>query len=399
MFELGWTTERFGRFDRFSVGQNGREASKAERIGKKYQWIAYHEILALVSDRYQYRESLRDEEGDQAYEGPWQGHFRDIDPSCTLRCLPGGTSWDGHAVSWWGSTRYDAWGDPGNPQDWILNTADLPAVEELLVVSDSADRSLWVNGHGFFSWRQQPPADREGADVERREIWYKCTGYLVRADDTATFLQWIEGLDFADRHMPEAASTHYMFLGEHAWSPASYYFQQPYYGDDGWVHLAESCPVQVRNVAREYMREAGGFDCAIDETYTLRLPADDLVAGLGARWSGRGADFVDGEGRLVAQDPTAHSQGPSAMLLRHEPLAKFLAREGLAIGWAVVGEKRAIPPNFRVGSPQPWLRMSGAFVLSKGRAVGFVKRMLDERSAEGGAAARAKVLDIDRTTD
>ena len=93
VFDLGWTTKRFGHFDRFSVGYHGRDASKAERIGKKYQWIAYHEIMALISDHYQYRECFREEEGDQEYEGPWQGHFRDIDPSCTLRSLPGGTSW------------------------------------------------------------------------------------------------------------------------------------------------------------------------------------------------------------------------------------------------------------------------------------------------------------------
>ena len=41
VFDLGWTIKLFGHFDRFSVGYHGRDASKAERIGKKYQWIAY----------------------------------------------------------------------------------------------------------------------------------------------------------------------------------------------------------------------------------------------------------------------------------------------------------------------------------------------------------------------
>ncbi len=51
VFDLGWTTERFGQFDRFSIGYHGREARKAERIGKKYQWIAYYEILAYIADQ------------------------------------------------------------------------------------------------------------------------------------------------------------------------------------------------------------------------------------------------------------------------------------------------------------------------------------------------------------
>ena len=272
VFDLGWTTKRFGHFDRFSIRDRGREASKAERIGKKYQWIAYHEIMALVADHYQYRECFREEEGDQSYEGPWPGHFRDIEPSCTLRSVRGGTSWDGHAVSWWGSARYDSWGDPGRPRDWVVNAGDLPKVEDLLVVANPADGSRWVNGRGFFSWKQQPPADREASDVEHRELSYICTGYLVRADDAESFLRWAEGIEFGRHWMPEAGKVHGMFLGEHAWAPGSHYFQQPYYGDDGWTQPAHGCPVKVRTVTCEYLRETSGFDCAIEESYTLHLP-------------------------------------------------------------------------------------------------------------------------------
>ncbi|MCY4109706.1 MAG: ATP-binding protein, partial [Chloroflexi bacterium] len=55
VFDLGWSVESLGEFDE-SVRQiaRSREASKAERIGKKYQWIAYHEILAYIADHHQY---------------------------------------------------------------------------------------------------------------------------------------------------------------------------------------------------------------------------------------------------------------------------------------------------------------------------------------------------------
>src|SRR6266496_259877 len=46
VFDLGWTVERFGAFDRLDIGYHGRDSHKAGRIGKKYQWIAYHEFLA-----------------------------------------------------------------------------------------------------------------------------------------------------------------------------------------------------------------------------------------------------------------------------------------------------------------------------------------------------------------
>ena len=54
IINLGWTLERFGKFDRYVTrsGRGGREANKAERIGKKYQWIAFHELLARLSDNF-----------------------------------------------------------------------------------------------------------------------------------------------------------------------------------------------------------------------------------------------------------------------------------------------------------------------------------------------------------
>ena len=397
VFDLGWTTERFGRFDRFAVGMQGRDARKAERIGKKYQWIAYHEIMAFISDHYQYRDVFRGEDGDQAYDGPWQGSFRDIDPSCTLRAVRGGTSWDGHAQSWWGAAQYGSWGEPGGAREWIRNTEDLPSLGDLLVVRNPEDDSRWVNGHGFFSWKQAAPVDREWSDVERRELSYKCAGYLVGADDAEALMRWAEGVDFAGAGMGNAPGTHYMFLGEHGWAPACRYFQQPYYGDDGWARPTEDCPVEIRAVAREYLREAGGFDCAIDESYTLALPIDDLVNGLGLRWAGRDADFVDGAGRVGARDPTVYWEGPSAMLLREDLLAEFLGRERLAIWWAVLGEKWVIPPERGSGRYHGMLHMSGAYVYAEGRTRGFIKHILDFPREDGAARDGGTVVGVTRT--
>ena len=397
VFDLGWTIKRFGYFDRFSVGPQGRAASKAERIGKKYQWIAYHEIMALVADHYQYRERFREDDGDQVYEGPWQGHFRDIDPSCTLKSLPGGTTRDGLTDLWWGAARYDSWGDPDRSRDWVMNTDDLPRVEDLLLVTDPTDGSRWVNGQGSFSWEQKPPADRESSEIERRDLWYMFTGYLIRRDDAESFLRWAEGVDFMGRWMPEAGKVHGMFLGEHAWARASHYFQDPYYGEDGWTQPRYDCPVKVRTVTSAYLREKSGFDCSIEEGYTLHLPVVDLVRGLGIRWSGRGADFVDGTDRVVAQDPTAHSGGPNGILLRDDCLEEFLTREKLVMCWAVLGEKRVISRGLGAEPHHPWLRMSGAYVLSGKRVAGFVKHMIDERDGERDRAAALRVVNIART--
>ncbi len=49
VLELGWSAKRFGSFDArvSSYGYDPSRTCKLERMGKKYQWIAYHEAFAL----------------------------------------------------------------------------------------------------------------------------------------------------------------------------------------------------------------------------------------------------------------------------------------------------------------------------------------------------------------
>jgi hypothetical protein len=254
----------------------------------------------------------------------------------------------------------------------------MPKMEDLLTVTNPTDNSVWVNVDGYFNWRQQPPADRESTEVERREIWYVPTAYLIRADEAEAFLKWAETVEFWGRWMPDAPEIYRMFVGEHGWSPASRYFQQEYYGDSGWTNPGNECPVKIRTVALEYLSEGSGFDCSIDDGFKLLLPASDVLNGMGIRWSGVGASFLDARGRLVAQDPAIYGAGPTALLIRADVLEEYLSREGLTIVWAILGEKRVLPEGFGDGPQYAALRMSGAYWLSGGSARGFMKYLLDE---------------------
>ena len=375
VFDLGWTTERFGEFDQ-SVQSANREASKPERIGKKYQWIAYHEILAYIADHYQYRERYREDEGGQAYEGPWQESLRDIDLSCLLPSTTGGTSWDGHKPSWWGSWLYTDWDEQLRHWDWIEREDDIPDMRDLLSVERPSDGTRWLNVSGYFNCQQPHPADVEPYDVEQRDIWFICQGYFIHAKDADIFIDWAKNADFWGRWMPESSEIYNMFLGEYGWSPAFRYFNQPYYGIYGWTNPGNNCPTSVRPVLFEYNVGAQGFDCSVDESYTLRLPDHDIVKRLGLKWTRQGANFVDKEGRLAAFDPTAHEDGPTALLIREDLLKQYLSNEGLALCWTILGEKRVLG-----GSRESYhgaLRISGAYKYTDQGPQGFLNPLPDK---------------------
>ncbi len=378
VFDLGWTTERFGAFDR-SVAERsyGREASKPERIGKKYQWIAYHEILAYIADHYQYREQFHEDEGGQAYEGPWQEYLRDIDPSCCLLFTPGGRYEQSHSLSWWAPVHYENWDEDVRHWDWIEQEDDLPDVCDLLSVEHPRDGTRWLNVYGYFNWQQLHPADVEPYYVERREIWFICQGYLIQAQDTDAFMDWAKGVDFWNHWMPEPPEIYRMFLGEHGWSPAFRYFKQLYYGCSDWITPERNCPTSVRPATFNYNVEAQGFDCSVDESYILRLPDHDIVERLGLKWTRQGANFIDKEGRLAAFDPTAHEDGPSALLIREDLLRQYLSNEGLALCWTIIGEKWVLG-----GDPlleyHGALRISGAYQYTDQGPEGFLNFLPDK---------------------
>ena len=60
------------------------ETRKNERIGKKYQWIAFYNILARISDRHLVKEN---DEIPHLYTGAWQPFVRDFDPSLNRNLL------------------------------------------------------------------------------------------------------------------------------------------------------------------------------------------------------------------------------------------------------------------------------------------------------------------------
>jgi hypothetical protein len=82
--ELGWTKERFPRDH--NRGGETRRSGRIERIGKKYQWIAYHELIARLADNF-WLHLEYEEEPARRFDTPVDLSFlRDFEP--TLPPLP-----------------------------------------------------------------------------------------------------------------------------------------------------------------------------------------------------------------------------------------------------------------------------------------------------------------------
>ncbi len=372
VIDLGWTVERFGRFDRYRerYRDTGRSAYKPERIGKKYQWIAYHEFLAHMADNLEFRENIWSEKSN-VYVGPWQLGRRDIDPSCLLKATRR-SEWEPNVSAWWAPVLFDDWATEPDEVQWRKRIDLLPTITPLPVVTDPHTGREWLVLECFYDWEEPTPPEKDRFNISRRNIWYMLKSYLVKAEDEARFYDWANEQHFMGSRMPESSEQTSICLGEFFWAPAFKYFDDSYYSRDGWTrgHADPPLPCDVLVTTDQYMQERSGYDCSIDETISMYLPAKWITNNMQLSWRGVDGCFFNAAGDLVTQDPSIRNPGPRAFLMDKECMSAFLETKGYRLVWTLLGEK-----DIRGGwqRDENWpgrMELSGCMRIKEGRLDG-----------------------------
>jgi hypothetical protein len=362
--ELGWTPEKFGAFDRrVNRSQYSRRADKSERMGKKYQWIAFYEFVARVADNFQYLPRYSDSTSHE-YQGPWQvAYARNIDPSCLLTRDLG----DLDERNWWSPIAYVPESGP-DVEKWVKTVTDLPAPGSLMQVRERPEGPLWLVLQTHRNFNGQAPAGQDRFETPYGHVWYMVRSYLVKKSDEGCLVSWLSEKSFWGRWMPESTNDSDMLLGEAFWSPVYQAHNNSFHGREGWT-LGHDLPAEVYVTAEEYMHERV-YDLSITEGINLLLPAKELVTKMQLQWSGKEAEFCDGKGELVAFDPSALAAGPQALLVRQSALEQFLNNQNLAIIWTVLGAKQWMTGSINDDGWVGELQLSGVYRLEGGTPVG-----------------------------
>lgn len=213
--DLGWTAERFGKFEN-RMPDNGRMEHRIERIGKKYQWIALHELVGRLSDRFTVGRGWREEIG--LYKGPWDLNIREMDPSILVTGTPQrersdqpSTWWAPHAPRW----RIES---PAARRAWMMDQVqDIPDFQTQINVTDSENRR-WLVLDVSMSRNQWHMVD--GERNAHRMTWHKIKCLLVSAADRTRLLRLLGGSERDRDHPPEVDLSWDAYLGEYPWHPS-----------------------------------------------------------------------------------------------------------------------------------------------------------------------------------
>lgn len=336
VIELGWNPKKHGTFDR-SIAQydRGRSANKPERIGKKYQWQALHEFLARTADNF----VMTKDEGN--YEGPWQLHIRDIDPSYTIAATSAADK-----GGWWFKLPYDNWHTELSDVDWMRNEDDLPDFKNLIKTRHRSKD--WVNLESFFHWKQPllHIPENKRYNYKHRELWVMIKSYIIKKEDLQKFTEWGKTQHFMGRWMPESHEFYTAFYREFPIQRAFAHMYTPYYGKQDWYtkddYHGEKLPCEVMVTDDEYMQEGSGYDLSIDEGFGIKLPAKPIYEEMDVRSARSEGQYKNEQGQIVFLDPSVKEKGPQALLSSLTHFTTFLESKGYALVWTVLGEKQSL---------------------------------------------------------
>ena len=387
VLSLGWTPRRFADFDSHRAPRLvSRSEHKAERFGKKYQWIALRELVARVADNF----FMADDFGGwpRTYAGPWQLYGRDIDPTLPPPRLRRnehdedeiGPTFASDDEAWW-VTPGPSYG-PGDPpvgEDWAVDRGDVPEFEPMVKRKDE-DGTRWVVLHAYHNWDERIPEDEERTSRRRRVFWSHVYSWLVRPGDRNALVTHLEQRSLMGRWMPEGGDhTDAAYLGELPWAMAAAEEEPDPQREIEIRHGARLGQVDVCPGWAGYFWEGNVLDCSIEDGVAAEMPNRILFEAGELEWIPGTRTWRGPDGAPAAE--YRDRDGHGALLVRENWLKRTLRKCGgysMVFGW--LGEKMLFEAGSTPRLLGGWMEINAVASLAGGRWT-FGRRRLDRRGS------------------
>lgn len=341
---LGWRPKLFGEFDHYlNYNRVGREAHKPERFGKKYQWIAYHGLLARVADNFHY---LPYGEQPRPFGGIWEINDREIDPSLPPvpyrefqeRIAKQGT-WRSAGPHFPGpppgSVDFDRYG--GDSQAFLSDRDSLPYPDQITRLSDSTGKT-WMLLDAHLTHAARPVSDDPGMWSDRQ--FYSLHSWLVPSAEVpvavAALPAELEDHTFTSDLMDSEGHIDCCYFGELGWREMGC----PHRHDGPLtVTRPDGSTLALTPTVEGYTWEGVIWDCSIEESVHATLPSTFIQRSSNLRWSRDSAAWYEGDELVMCYLPTAAEYLGELFVVREDWLQDYLASQRMALVFAVRGQR------------------------------------------------------------
>lgn len=399
---LGYSDQLFGDYDRFRRAHSRHENKKTERIGKKYQWIAFYNILARISDV----QPLKDwDDSHYPYEGTWEPYVRDFDPTLNVNFLkPESLPVIHYPQPEEGIfLQTDPFPSETEIQEWTrLQTSFYKNLPNRLILEDT-NGTQWVNLNLYDKVRsKQFESNSIGFSRGSQEIWLMAHGYFVEPEALKVLKKQFTPGAF-DMDFPQGLEVYQLFNREYSWSPGYQSIFRPScfevkieIGEKRLIKETVDIPALVFTeegnfefkVSKEEIKKYVSddviclrvtpayshllweeeYDASQEDTTSFDVPCREIIEYLHLEQKEYDGYYFNPDGELICFD-AALSGICDGLLIRKDYLEQFLTTTGMKLFWLCLGEKQF----FQGEMSQRWQRWEGFIDYSQGQVYGSLK--------------------------
>jgi len=316
---FGWN-DKLGFLDNGKYSVN-RSRNDEERLGKKFQWLAWYRLNARLMDSFRVTKSTYHYQGEAQEE--------DLTP---------------HPYPW-NSSEVTCF-DPTLDVEGYQRYSNLLSGVDVLEVNGAEDE-IWIDKNGHVpSFRNQATAEGnipyvmlrgfDKATQGGKETVVISNAAFVKKDDANAFAEWCKDKDFYGRWMPERNGMYEFLWNDYPWADS----YQNAIELPAWERPSNGCPCDVM-LAYEAQLQEHWEGIAYEDEYltTVYMPCVEMMKEMGLYCSEvRGIVRLDADDSIAAIN-SPKEDGVSGLFVRKDILDEFLRRKGYVLFYYVLGEK------------------------------------------------------------
>ena len=372
--DFGYRDSKCSGYDSAVTHETGGGRGKpkwAERIGKKYQWVAMYQLASRLFDSL-----VREKDSWERTTGRLPlilDEERKLDPTISRPERPGRKP----SECWWIGGNVDlASTKQLDYATWVNRRDDLPSMESLLAPKDNGGQR-WLPLICYPEWSEY----REGRPYGEpyRSTWMHLRSFLVPEAQFKKANKAISRRNFFGDWMPNNAKWLYAFVGEYPWASACNVETDDWLGFDT---KARGSNLEFVPVFNEVVCE-WEYDGTLPSSIYFHVPARAFF-NAGPLWWDSVDGFATPDGKTVFRDPSASEGGPATLLAEVDELLLRLEKLGYRLVWTLLGEKWVLGDEARA---TPRVTYSQTAFLNKDGSIAVGDRVFfDDYNKDQGLA-------------
>ena len=317
----------YGWNDKLGFLDNGKYSSTrfqndTERIGKKYQWLAWYRMNARLMDscrvpknRYHYSDKAKEDELTES-PYPWDtSNASSFDPTLDVniyKSLP---------------IRLSVLGELNivdeEDANWINNNDIVPTFR---FCAKDDDNQLFIMLYGFDLVKQN-----------QREFAVISNTAFVKASNVTKFKEWCKRQNFYGRWMPERTGSIDFLWNDYPWAGS---YKSSVIEVPVWERPPEDCPCDVMlSYAAQLQEHWEGIEYEERYLSTVYMPCQEMMEQEKMYCSEvRGIIKSEHDDKIIAVN-LSNENGMTGLFVRKDVLDDYLMKNNYTLFYYVLGEK------------------------------------------------------------